>query len=38
MVEMNILLEFELVFGVSVVAMLVLMILFYVIYPYDKEI
>lgn len=38
MVEMNILQEFELVFGVSVVAMLVLMILFYVIYPYDKEI
>lgn len=30
-------LEFEWIFGIGVVFVLLLMILFYVVYPYDKD-
>ena len=38
MAGIDLLLEFEYIFGIAVVAVFVLIILFYIIYPYDKEI
>jgi hypothetical protein len=38
MAGIDLFLEFDYVFGIAVIAVFVLMILFYIVYPYDKEI
>jgi hypothetical protein len=37
MEQITALLEFEWIFGIGVAFVIILMILFYVVYPYDKD-
>ena len=37
MEESVLFLEFEYIFGISVALVILLMVLFYVVYPYDKD-